>query len=593
MPTFLTLDVEDVGRIENVETAVQKIELVLEAWAGIVRLWRHLLAVEAGLATAAPSTPSDTPSPASSPHSSGSPSASNESFSRCVVTRATRPCIDLITLLHAQFKILISQPRYHFYLYSQAVPRRAFDCGVVLARIISLCDEEQDRTWAAQAVEALRRAIDLLEYAARWFREQSGETVVEEAETLKLLRIFLARTNNRAELLGANSAGSKRSCEAMEGMSDISAARLGDLHGLHLPFTPDMLIIDPVHPSRSPSMTQQTGRQSTFSRHLAESPAWSDLSSSAPSPPSTSLSNSVDMNVVPEPSPTCSMADDPGPRQKKPTPVRPFGRPSPPVLNEGPHGKNREVGRVPTAKLRKIQPKGTVPPAGESNPRASQATRVVTMNLDQLPLVSFNDQNVCSNEHHHLQASQQQPVNSAFTSSPGGPSHGGMTLNPSTPMFWMGHPWYGNPALTPAGVTEAHEHLHMNPWALPMMTGTPTVGMVSYPAEPYTSIRMSPVSISPMAPAPPLHAPMGENPVVPCTYAPYSHTVSTTAVASEASPTHSHFSSSYGPSPLHPSAPLHNEPTPDSIPQPSPRAPIPQHPQQMSWHYDTNYAPHS
>jgi len=582
MPPSLALDVEDVGRIENVETAVQKMELVLDAWVGIVRMWRHLLAIEAGLATATPSAPSSAHESALSPLSLYSPSALNESFSRHAIARATRPCIDLTTLLRVQFEILMREPRFHFYLYAQAVPRRAFDCGLVLARILTLCEGEQDQKIAARALEALRRVIDLLERAAKWFQEQSGDGVVEEAETLKLLRMLLARTNNRVELLDLNNAGSKRSREAMEGMSDISAARLGDLHGLRLPFTPDMLILDPVQPCRSPSvMTQPTSTQSTHHGRLRESPAKSTPSSLAPSPPSTSLLNSMNVNAVSEPSSNGSLATGPVAHLDKPTAVRSFGRPSPPVLNEGTHGEDRDVERGPMAKLRKIQPKDTVPQADENNSRASQTTRGVAMNLDHVSSVPPNVQDARSIGHHHLHASQQQAVNGTFTSSSYGPSHGGMTSGYS---LWMGHPWHGVPDFTPISVPEASVHPHANAWTPSPITGPTTAGMDSYTEEPYKFMGMSPMSFAPVASGAHLGASMGDNSVVPHNYVSYP-----SATAPE-SPTHSHFSSSYGPSPLPPSAPLHNEPTPDSIPQPGPRARVPQHPQQPPWHYETDHA---
>ena len=568
MPASLTFDAEDVGRIENVEIAMQGIELVLEAWAGIIRLWRHLLAIEASVATASPSSPPDTQRSPASPRSYGSPSAaSNEPFSRCAITRATRPCIDLITLLHVQFKILMREPRYHFYLYSQAVPRRAFESGLVLARIITFCEGEQDHATAVQALGALRRAIELLELAAHWFREQSGETVVEEAETLKILRMLLARTNNRVELLDVNSAGSKRSREAMEGMSDISAARLGDLHGLRLPFTSDVLVLDPViHPSRFPSSNQQKGVQHTPHHGSAQS-------SLAPSPPFTDLSNPIDANAVPEPSPSGLIAEDPTARQKIFTHVRS----SSPILIRRSHGDHREVERASTTKFRKIQPKGTVPPAGEGdNLRASQATRGMTMNLDQMRV-----RDVRSEEHHQLQTSQQRPVSSAFTSSSDEPSRG------DSP--WMRHPWHGIPAPTPANLPEAYAHLHANSWAPPAIAGSTPAGMFLYAEEPYTSMGRSPVSFSPATSAALHHPPTSESSGAPCTYASYPPTISTTTVASEVSPAHSQFSSSYGPSPF-----LHNELTPESIPQPSPCALGPLHPQQQPlWHYDPNHAPHS
>jgi hypothetical protein len=578
IPASLALDIEDVGQIENVETAVQGMELVLDAWVGIVRLWRHLLAIEAGLSTAAPSTPSDTLESTSSPLSRGSPSALRESFTRQTITRATRPCIDVITLLRVQFEILMREPRFHFYLYAQAVPRRTFDCGLVLARIMTLCDEEQDRPIAAQAFEALRRAIDLMERAAKWFKEQSGESVVEEAETLKLLRMLLARTNHRVELLDLNNAGSKRSREVMEGMSDISAARFGDLHGLRLPYTPDIMILDPVQPCRSPSVRTQPARtQSTFQSGLGESPARSSPSSLAPSPPSASLLSSTNASAVPEPSPSGPVADEPV-HLGKTSPVRTFGRPGSPALNEGPHEEDREVERVPMTKLRKIQPKSTVPQAGESNPRTSQTTRGITMNLDHVSSVPPNVRDVRSQEHHYFQAPQQQAANGALTSSP---------YDPSVPVLWLGHPWHGIPALSPVSVPDSYAHPCATSWAPPPITGSTTAGMDSYTEEPCTSMRTSPMSFAPVTSGPPLHASMGENPVVPHTY------VSYTSATSAESPTHSHFSSSYGPSPLPPSAPLYNEPTPDSIPQPSPRARVsqhPQHPQQQQWFYETDHA---
>jgi hypothetical protein len=581
MPASLTLDVEDVGRIENVEIAVQGVELVLDAWAGIVRMWRHLLAVEAGLATLGPLTPSDTLESPSSPHSRASPLALNESFSRCAITSVTKPCIDLVALLRAQFKILVTNPRFHYYLYIQGIPRRAFDSGLVLARIVTLCIEEQDRPVALQALGALRDAIDLLEQAAGWFKEQSGEPAGEEAETLKLLRMLLAHTNNRVELLEVNTAGSKRSREAMEGMSDISAARLGDLHGLRLPFTNDTLILDTPRSPRSPSMTQQTRTQSTFHHHhLAGPPVKSNLSSVVPSPSSMSPLSSIDANVVPEPSPSVT-AEDPALRGRKPTPVRP--QPTPPVLKEEPRGEGREVERGPVAKLRKIQPKGMVQHGSEDDPRASQATRGVTMNLDQVsvPLVV---QDTRSDEH-RLQALQQRPVNSAFTSSPDDLSYGGMTSSHSGPTLWTAHQWHGIPSLTPARVAEAHVHPHANLWAPPTMLDTTMAGVISYVEEPYTSMATSATPLAPVASAPLLRASMGGSAVR--TYASYPPMVST-AAASEVSPAHSYFSSSYGPSPLPQSASsLTSAPTPDPAQQPSPHvlAPQPQHPQQ--WHYES------
>lgn len=584
MPASLALDVEDVGQIENVETAVQKMELVLDAWVGIVRMWRHFLAIEADLAMTAPSTPSDTLEVASGSLSRGSPSALSESFSRRVITRATRPCIDLIHLLRAQFEILAREPRFHFYLYGQGVPRRTYECGLVLARVITLCDEEQDLAIAAQALEALRRAMDLLERVAKWFGEQSGVTVVEEAETLKFLRMLLDHTSNRVELLGRNTAGLKRSREAMEGMSDISAARLGALHGLRLPFTPDMLIVDQAQPSRSPSvMPQMTRAQASFHGNLGDSTARSITSSLAPSPSSTNHSSSMNVNAIHEPSPNDIVVDNPVAHLDKPTPVRPFGRPSSPVLSEGPHGEDREMERVPMAKLRKIQPKGTARQAGEINPKAIQTTREVAMELDHVSSVPPNVQDVRSEGQHHLQTSQQQAVSGASTSSPYDPSHGGgVTLNRDCPGAWLGHPWHGVPTLTPVGVPEAYGHPRAGSWAPPPITASTTAGIDSYTQEPYTSMSMSPMSFAPVASGPLVYAPMGDtNPVVPHTYVPHP------SAATAESPTYSPFSSSHGPSPQ---APLHNEPTPESIPQPNPRTRVPQNPQQQPWYYKTDHA---
>lgn len=569
MPASLAFDVEDVGRIENVEIAVQKMELVLDAWVGIVRMWRRLFAEESGLPTTVPSTPSDTLEVASGSLSGGSPSASGEPFSRRAITRAIRPCIDLTTLLRVQFEILMREPRFHFYLYCQAISRRAFDCGILFARIITLCDEEQDQTIAARAFEGLRNVIDLLENAAKWFGQQRGETVVEEAETLKILRILLAHTNNRVELVDINNAGLKRSREAMEGMSDISAARLGDLHGLRLPFTPDILILDQVQSRRSPStLPQLTRAQSSFHSGLGESATKSNASSLAPSPSSTSRSSSMNASAVPGPSSNVLVADDPVAHLDKPTPVRPFGRPSSPVLNEVPHGEDREVERAPMAKLRKIQPKGMERQTGESNLRASQTTREVAMELDHvLPVPNVR-------EHHHSQTPQQQAANGASTSSSYDPSHDAVTLNHPCPVLWPGHP----PALTPVSVPEVYVHPHASSWGPPPVTGSTIAGMDSYVNEPYTSMCMSPMSFAPVASGP-LY---GENPAVPHPYLSYP---SATAAGS---PSHSQFSSSHGPSPHPPSAPLHNEPTPESIPQPTPRARVPQHPQQQPWYYETD-----
>ena len=583
MPASLALDVEDVGQIENVETAVQGVELVLDAWVGIIRMWRHLLATEAGFAMTAPSTPSDTPEVAPGSFSRGSPSALSEPFSRRVITRATRPCIDLTTLLRVQFEILASEPRFHFYLYGQAVPRRTFECGLVLARIITLCDEEQDQAIAAQALEALQSAMDLLERVAKWFGEQTGETVVKEAETLMLLRMLLDHTSNRVELLGHNTAGLKRSREAMEGMSDISAARLGALHGLRLPFTPDMLVVDQTQPSRSPSvMPQMTRAQASFHGNLGDSTAKSIPSSLAPSPSSTNHSSSMNVSTILEPSPDDIVADDPVAHLDKPTPVRPFGQLSSPVLNEGPRGEDRELDRVPMAKLRKIQPKGTVRQAGEINPRAFQTTREVAMELDHVSSVPPNVQDLRSEGQHHLQASQQHAVSGASTSSPYDPSHGVVTLNRDCPGLWLGHPWHGVPTLTPVGVPEAYGHPRAGSWAPPPITASTTAGIDSYTKEPYTSMSMSPMSFAPVASGPLVCAPMGgTNPIVPNTYVPHP------SAASVGSPTYSLFSSSHGPSPQ---APLHNEPTPESIPQPNPRTRVPQNPQQQPWYYKTDHA---
>ena len=571
MPASLAFDVEDVGRIENVETAVQKMELVLDAWVGIVRMWRRLLAAETSLPTTAPSTPSDTLEAASGSRSRGSPSALSESFYRRAITRATKPCIDLTTLLRVQFEILMREPRFHFYLYCQAVFRRAFDCGLVFARIITLCDEELDQKIAEQALEGLRGTIDLLERAAKWFGEQRGETVVEEAETLKLLRILLAHTNNRVELLDINSAGMKRSREAMEGMSDISAARMGDLHGLRLPFSPDTLILDQVQPCRSPSMsTQQTRAQSSFHGGSGESATKSIPSSLSPSPSSTSQSSSINATAVPEPSGNVLVADDPVAHLDKPTPVRPYGRPSSPVLNGAPHGGDREVERMPMAKLRKIQPKSNGRQAGENDPRASQTAREVTMELDNVSPMLPSVPDARSKEH-QMQTPQQQADNGAFTSSLYDPSHDSATLNHSFPVLWLGHP----PALTPITLPEAYVHPHASSWAPPPLTGSATAGMDSYATEPYTSMSLSPMSFAPVASGPLLCASKGENHAVPHPYVSYLST---------GSPSHSQFSSSHGPSP-HPAST--NEPTPESIPQPTPRARVPQHAQQQPWYYET------
>jgi hypothetical protein len=583
MPASLALDVEDLEQIENVETAVQGIELVLDAWVAIVRMWKHLLAIEASLGTTAPSTPPDTLEVASDPLSRGSPSALSESFSRHAITSATRPCIDLITLLRVQFEILAREPRFHFYLYSQAVPRRTFDCGLVLVRIMSLCDEEKDQTIAAQALEGVRSAIDLLERAAKWFGEQRGETVVEEAGTLKLLRMLLARTSDKVELLD-HTAGLKRSREAMEGMSDISAARLGDLHGLRLPFTPDRLVLDQAQPCRSPSMmTKSTRAQTSFRGSAGESATKSMPSSLAPSPPATSQSSSMNASTVAEHSPNSLVADDPVAHLDKPTPLHPFGRPSSPVLNGGPHGQDREVGRPPMAKLRKIQPKAMVRPTGEGNPRASQTTREVAMELDHVSPVPSNVQDVHSEGRHEWQTSQQQAVNGASTSSPYNLSHGGVTLNRDYPMLWLGHPWHSVPVLTPVSAPEAYVHPHASSWAPPPITGPMTAGIDPYAQRLYSSMCMSPMSFALAASGPLLCASMGENPVVPHTYAPHP---SATAAGS---PTHSYFSPSHGPSPHPPSVPLHHESTPESILQPSPRVRDPQNSQQQPWFYSTDH----
>jgi hypothetical protein len=591
MPASLRLDLENVGQIKNVEIAVQKVELVLEGWGGIIRMWRHLLAAEARLVTSAPPTPSDTLEPVPSPHSGASPSALDEPFPRCAIMRATEPCNEFITLLHAQVKIVMTEPRFHYYLYAQGVPRRSFHSGLVLARIITLCEEEQDRTMASTALGALQLAVDLVEQVASWFSEQSGESTVVEGETLKLLRMLLAHAKNRVELLDVKSSGSKRSREVMEATSDISAARLGDLHGLRLPFTPDVLILDPVH---SPSMTQQTGAQSAFHCHLAEPLPKSIPSGLAPSPSSAILSNSIDTNVVPEPSPSLP-ADDPATCQRKPTPGRPFGRPSPPVLLNGePHGEGTEVERGSMPKLRKIQPRGSEPQAGEIDLRASQATHEVRMDLDPVSPVSFNVQDGRSQEQHSQQAWQEQPLHNAFatTSSHTGTSHGGLMSHHPAPVLGVGHSWHGFPALTPVGVPEAYAQLHANPW--PLMTGPTTTGIVLYPEEPYPSLGMAPMSFAPAASAsaPLLHASMDDNPAVAHPpYPSYPGVVPTTAAATGSSPAQSLFSSSYGPSPLPPSVPsLHNAPTPDSIPQPSPRAPLPQHLLQQRWHYEAHHA---
>ncbi len=576
MPASLALDVEEVGRIENVETAVQKMELVLDAWVGIVRMWRRLLAAEESLPTTEPSTPSDTLDVASGSLSRGSPSALGESFYRHAITRATKPCIDLTTLLRVQFEILMREPQFHFYLYCQAVFRRAFDCGLLFARIITLCDEEQDQTIAIKALEGLRWTIELLERAAKWFGEQRGETVVEEeAETLKILRILLAHTNNRVELLDINNAGMKRSREAMEGMSDISAARMGDLHGIRLPFTLDTLILDQVQPCRSPSMlTQQTRAKSLFRGGSGESATKSIPSSLSPSPSSTSQLSSKNTTAVPEPSGNVLVADDSVARLDKPTPVRPYGRPSPPVLNGALHGGDREVERMPMAKLRKIQPKSKERQAGENDPRASQTAREVAMELDNVSSMLPDVPDARSKEHHHLQVPQRQAANGAFTSTSYDPPHDGVTLNHSFPVFWLGHP----PALTPMTIPEAYAHPHASSWAPPPLTGSMTAGMDSYAAEPYI-MSMSPMSFAPVASGPLLSAPKGENPAVPHPYVSY---LSATATGS---PAHSQFSSSHGSSP-HPASA--NEPTPESIPQPTPRARVPQHPQQQPWYYEAD-----
>ena len=579
MPASLALDVEEVGQIENVETAVQRIEPVLDAWVGIVRMWRHFLAIEGSLATTAPSTPSVD---VSGSLSRGSPSALSESFSRRVITRATRPCIDLITLLRVQFEILAGEPRFHFYLYGQAVPRRAFDCGLVLVRIMKLCEEEQDQTIATEALGGLRIAIDLLERAAKWFGEQRGETVVEEAATLKLLRVLLSLTNNRVELLDHNTL--KRSREAMEGMSDISAARLGDLHGLRLPFAPDILIVDQAQPCRSPSMmTQPTRAQTSFHGSLGESAAWSTPSSLAPSPPSTKQSSSMTVSALAEPSPNSLVVDDPLVHLDKPTPLRPFGQPRSPALNEGPHGEDREVDWGPMGKQWKIEPKGVARQAGESNPRASQTTRDVAMELGHVSPVPSNVQDVRSEGHHHLQTLQQQAVSGASTSSPYDPSYGGVTSNRDCSMLWLGHPWHSVPAHTPGSVPEAYVHPHASSWAPPPLTGSTTAGIDPYASEPYASMRMSPMSFAPVASGSLLCTSMGEHPAVSHTYVSYP-----SATTGE-SPTHSYFSS-HGPSPHPSSAPLHNESTPDSIPQPSPRSQVPQNSHQQPWYYTTNHA---
>ena len=569
MPASLAFDVEGVGQIENVRIAVHKMELVLDAWVGIVRMWRRLFAAEAKLPTTVPSTPSDTREVPSGSHSGGSPSALGEPFSRRAIARAITPCNDLTILLRVQFEILMTEPRFHFYLYCQAVPRRAFDCGLVFARIITLCDEEQDQTIATTALKGLRSVIDLLENAAKWFGQQREETVEEEAETLKILRMLLDHSINRVKLLDTNNAGLERPREDMEGMSDISAARLGDLHGIRLPFTPDILMLDQVQSRRSPStLPPLTRAQSSFHSGIGESATKSNASSLAPSPSSTSQSSVMNASAVPGPSSNVLVADDPVAHLDKPTPVRPFGRPSSPVLNEAPHGEDREVSM---ATLRRIQPKSMERQTGESNLRAGQTTREVAMELDHVLPVLPNVP-----EHHHLQIPQQQAANGASNSSSYDPSHDAVALNHPCPVQWPGH----LPALTPVSVPEVYVHPHTSSWVPPPMTGSTMAGMDSYANELYASMSMSPMSFAPVASGPLLY---GENPAVSHPYVSYP------SATAPGSPSHSQFSPSRRPSPHPPSAPPHNEPTPESIPQPTPRARVPQHPQQHHWYYESDH----